>query len=102
MPALIKDTLSSLLDIPQTDTSALAKLELLIDICTEEAKSFTNQTDNEVIQNVVIAMVSERWSKLGSEGLNSASFNGVNESFIEDYSLTVQRLLRAKRRLKVI
>lgn len=102
MPTLIKETLISLLDIAQTDTSALTKLDLLIDICTEEAKAFTNQEDNEIIKNVVIAMVCERWNKLGSEGISSASFNGVSENFIDGYSQTVQSLLRAKRRLRLL
>lgn len=102
MTTTTETVLQSLLDISNTDTSALNKLDILIDICTEEAKAYTNQTDETVLRTLIIPMVCERWTKIGSEGLSSASFNGVNESFLDDYSQTVQRLLRAKRRLRCL
>jgi hypothetical protein len=98
----MKDKLIQLLDIDSSDTEALTKLELLIDICTEEAVAFTNQTDTDELQNLILLMVSERWNKIGYEGFSSYSYSGVSESLLEDYSLTVQRMIASKRKLKSV
>lgn len=97
----MRNTLITLLGIDNGDNEALANLDLLIYLCTDEAVNFTNNTaDN--LEALITMMVQERWSKLDSMGVSSASYSGVSETYVTDYSEAVQRLIRSKRKLKVV
>lgn len=97
----MKEQLIALLGIDSSDSKALAMLDLLIDICTDEAAAYTNQ-EAENLSSLIKLMVIERYNKLGNEGLSSVSFSGISENYLDDYSASLVRLLQSKRRVKVL
>ena len=97
----MKEQLIALLDIDSNDSKSLAVLDILIDICTDEATAYTRQ-EAEKITSLIKLMVIERYNKIGNEGLASTSFAGVGENFLEDYSASLVRLLQSKRKIKVV
>lgn len=80
-----------------------AKLAVLIEQVVEEVCGFTNQPciyDN--LYYTASQMVMIKWSKAGNEGLASASYGGVNESYLSDYPPSIIKALSRRRKLGVI
>jgi len=81
-------------------------LVLLIDTCTEEACIYTGLNNNSLTQqklsHIITMMVIERYNKRGNEGISSATYDGVSESYFEDYSAGIYRQLQQYKKLKVI
>lgn len=92
------DSLKTILQI--NDNSQDALIELLVDMCEEEYLSRTHQ--EEPVESIVNLMVVEKYNKLGNEGMTSAGYSGISESFESDYSEQVQKLIRAKTRLVML
>lgn len=73
----------------------------LIFSCTEDAATFCNRaTTDEILTPVIIEMVVESYNHLGAEGVTSQSYSGVSESYLDDYSAKVKRMLRNRRVFK--
>ena len=89
------DTLRILLQID--DSSQDNRLNVLVDQCEHEYLDRTHQ--DEADENIVNAMVVEKFNKLGNEGVQTMSYSGISESFESDYSEAVQRLIRSKARM---
>ena len=47
-------------------------------------------------------MVIERYNKIGTEGASSVSTNGINESYIEDYSRPIKEKLIKNRKVRLV
>ena len=57
--------------------------------------------------DVELSMVAEeiaviKLNRLGTEGLNSQSFSGVSESYIDGYPDHITKILNSKRRIKAL
>jgi hypothetical protein len=96
------DKIIQILSISEDDTSALDLIQTLIDICSDEAVAFTHEKDTEKLEEVIIAMVVERYNTLDYAGISSTSYSGVSQSFRDGYSEQVKALIRAKRHLKLV
>jgi hypothetical protein len=91
------DTLRTLLQIDDFDSSQDALLNELIEQCEAEYLRRTHQ--NETDKSIVNAMVIEKYNRLGNEGVQSIGYSGINETYESDYSESVQKLIRSKTRL---
>ena len=91
------DTLRTLLQI---DESQDVLLGALIDQCSEEYLRRTHQTV--VDEAIVNAMVTERFNRLGNEGIQSIGYSGITESYESDYSEQTRALIRSKTRMVAI
>lgn len=86
-----------------SDNSEDILINLLIEICEEEAFAYCNLPEyDERLDKIVLQMVIQSYNRLGTEGVASHSFSGVSESYIEGYSLNIKRALNRHRRLVVI
>ena len=94
------DTLKTLLQIKATDTSQDALLTTLIEQCDAEYLRRTHQTETD--ENIVNAMVVEKFNKLGTEGVSSFGYSGITESHESDYSEATKALIRSKTRMVAI
>ena len=78
----------------------------LIRVCYENAvvavEAYCNRTiDKELeyaAQKITIIML----NRMNTEGLNSQSFNGVSESYLDGYPADIQALLNRKRKVKIL
>lgn len=92
-----------LLGIKEDDESQDDILNLLIKICKDEAQDFCNLASySPKLDSAVIEMVIERYNKRGTEGATSVSSNGINESYIDDYSQTVKAKLIKNRKIRIV
>jgi hypothetical protein len=96
------DKIVQILGISEEDTQAQDLIETLIDLCSDEAESFTHEKDTSKLEELIIAMVVERYNTLDYAGISSTSYSGVSQSFRDGYSEQVKALIRAKRHLKLV
>ena len=86
-----------------TDDSKDDLLNILIALCKDEAVDFCNLTEySNKLDSAIIAMVIERYNKLGTEGLSSVSTNGITEDYLTGYSEIVLSKLRKNRKVKCV
>lgn len=94
----ILKTLQGLLGV-----SEAGKLASLITLCELDFKSYCNRDDvPSAADGVILAMVQQRYNRLGAEGLNSQSFNGVNENYINGYDTATVSLLNKFRKIRLL
>jgi hypothetical protein len=75
-------------------------IETLIDKCKEEAINYTH--NDAIPDSVVIDMVIYSFNKLGTEGLSSESYSGVDFDYLDDYPESLKRHLNSFRKVMVI
>ena len=86
-----------------TDDSKDELLNVLIGLCKDEAIDFCNLKEySSKLDSAIIAMVIERYNKMGTEGISSVSTNGINESYENGYSEIVLSKLRKNRKVKCV
>lgn len=72
----------------------------LIEDTTLEVTEYLNTTElSNVAQAIVRDLVIIKYNKLGSEGLSSESYSGVNQSFIDGIPKDIKDRLRRIRKL---
>ena len=86
----------------KTDEEDDNLLKLLIQQATDEAKEYTHREDVCELESIIEKMVVYNFNRLGTEGLNSESYSGVNYSYISDYPENIMRVLKKKRKLIVL
>ena len=95
------DKLKLLLNIKDDASDEL--LVVLIALCKEEAYVYCNLEEyDEKLDAIVIQMVIEKYSRIGSEGTTSQSASGASASYDSFYSDKVVRLLNKYRKVKMI
>lgn len=86
-----------------TDTSKDALLNLLLDECEAFALDYCHIDEaTPSLDEVIVLMVLERYNKLGNEGVASATYGGISENFMEDYSEGIYRRLKTFRKVRVV
>lgn len=84
-----------------TDTSKDALLNLLIDKAISQVVEFTHDPHCvTLLEDTVVDIVIFNYNRMGSEGLNSESYSGVNFSYSQDYPESILRPLRAHRKAR--
>ena len=84
-----------------TNCSDDSLLTTLRNECMDHAKEYCNLSAYEnKLDYVIQQMVCERYNKLYSDGLNSKSYSGINESYLDDYSPKIYKSLRKFRKLR--
>lgn len=97
------DKIKLLLGISEADMSQDEKIELLIEMAQGEATEYCHLIEyNEKLNPAVIAMVIEKYNRIGGEGLTSAASSGITESYIDGYSKTIYSLLNKHRRVRFV
>lgn len=97
------DKIKILLGIADEDESKDELIELLIELCKDEATNFCNLAAyNKKLDSIVISMVIERYNARGTEGLSSVSGSGVNEQYKDGYSSNIISALVKHRKIRCI
>ena len=95
------DKIKLLLGIAEDDKDEL--LLTLISLCKDEAIDYCNLEEySSKLDSAVIQMVIERYNRLGSEGLGSATSSGIREEYFSNYSDPVIRKLQKNRKVKCV
>ena len=94
------DNVKSELNI--TDASQDALLTSLITAETANAVTITHNPAAAEDDGLITRMVVFRYNRMGTEGLNSESYSGVNFSYTADYPADIMSLLKAMKKVRVI
>lgn len=85
-----------------SDTSKDELLSLLITDEQSNAQTITHNSDVAEDEALITKMVIWRYNTIGSEGLEAESYSGVNYSYTADYPDDIDRMLKARRKVRVI
>lgn len=78
-------------------------LNTLIAICKEEAYVYCNLPEyDSKLDNIVVAMVIERYNRMGSEGTISQNASGVSATYSDFYSDKVVKMLQKHRKVRMV
>ena len=90
------------LGIGDGDTSKDELLSLLITDEQSNAQTITHNSDVAEDEALITKMVIWRYNTIGSEGLTAESYSGVSYSYKADYPDDIDRMLKARRKVRVI
>lgn len=86
--------------IPNASTN---QLEALVDQAKVFATDYCNLAEySQDLDNVVILMVQENYSRTSAQGVSSRSYSGISEKYLNDFSDTVYKGLRKHRKIRTI
>lgn len=74
-------------------------LTILIEQAIDEALDYTHRDSADELDTSIIQMVVYKYNRIGTEGVDSESYNGVNFNYSPDYPESIMRGLRAKRKV---
>jgi len=95
------DKIKLLLNISNDDKDDL--LVTLISMCKDYATDYCNLEEyDQKLDSAVIEMVIERYNRIGSEGIISATSSGIKEEYKDGYSAPVIRKLQKNRKVKCV
>lgn len=68
----------------------------------QEAALYCNCPIDEDLERIAAQMAIVKLNRINTEGINTQSFNGVNEAYIDGYPANIMALLKAKRKVKLL
>lgn len=84
--------------LPNADST---KITILVSLAENYISNYCDVEYSSDMDSIVVLMVLEDYSKLGSDGITSRSANGISEAYMTDYSPKVISLLNKYRNKKV-
>lgn len=86
-----------------TDTSKDDLLSLLIENATQEVLTYTNQKSiNDSLNTAILLVVVYNFNRIGTEGVDSEGYSGVNFAYSSDYPDSIMRLLKKQKKIQTI
>lgn len=86
-----------------TNSDNTALLELILEMTKEEVIAYCNYTEYDTrLDNVVLQIATIKFNRFGTEGATSQGYNGASESYLDDYPLPIQKLLKGFKRIKTL
>ena len=67
-----------------------------------EVEEYCRREADTVLEGIADRIAVIKLNRLNSEGLNSQSYSGVNESYINGYPADIQAILDRKRKIKIL
>lgn len=83
-----------------SDTSKDDLLTALLNDTIEEVQTYIRSYDLDGLESVINQIVVIKYNRLTSEGLSSESYNGASFGYLSDYPESIQKALKAKRRVQ--
>ena len=78
----------------------------LINLCYEtaaaEVESYCNRKVDSELELIAVRIAIIKLNRMNTEGLQSQSYNGVNESYIDGYPADILAVMNRKRKIKVV
>lgn len=94
---MLLDKLKLALNISGDEEDEL--LNLLIDVATDEALTYTRREDAASLDTAIIQMCVYKYNRRETEGVDEEKYSGVSFVYADDYPAPVLKLLKAKRKV---
>ena len=79
-----------------------AQIALAYKIALAEVEEYCNREADSSLELIAEKIAVIKLNRIGTEGLASQSFGGVNESFVDGYPAEIMAVLNRKRKIKVV
>lgn len=79
-----------------------AQLSLSYEMALAEVESYCNRTADRELEIVAQKIAVIKLNRINTEGLQSQTYNGVSENYIDGYPADVLAVLNRKRKIKVV
>jgi hypothetical protein len=79
-----------------------AQIGLALKMALLEVEDYCNREVDPSLELLAEKIAIIKLNRLGTEGLASQGFSGINESFIDGYPADIQAALNRKRKIKVV
>lgn len=79
-----------------------AQIQHYYNLAAAEVKEYCKRELDDTLKLIVQQITIIKLNRIDTEGLNSQSYSGVNESYINGYPAEIVAVLNRKRKLKVI
>lgn len=80
--------------------------EMLIGLCAKQAlaevEAYCNRSADYELEMVAQRIAIIKLNRIGTEGIASQGYSGVNESYIDGYPADILAILNRKRKIKVV
>lgn len=80
--------------------------EMLIGLCAKQAlaevEAYCNRSADYELEMVAQHIAIIKLNRIGTEGIASQGYSGVNESYIDGYPADILAILNRKRKIKVV
>ena len=80
--------------------------DMLINLCSSQAlaevEAYCNRVADRELEIVAQRLAIIKLNRIGTEGVASQSYSGVNESYIDGYPADILAILNRKRKIKVV
>lgn len=93
------EQIKTILNINSSDKDPL--LTVLIEQAIDEAVNYTHNEDIATLKGCISNMVVYNYNRLGTQGIDSESYSGVNFSYSADYPESIIRQLNAHRKVRL-
>jgi hypothetical protein len=79
-----------------------AQIGLALKLSIAEVEDYCNRELDSTLELLAQRIAIIKLNRLGTEGLASQAFSGVNESYIDGYPTEILAVLNRKRKIKVV
>lgn len=79
-----------------------AQITLCYEMATAEIESYCNRLLDTELELIAQRIAVIKLLRLNTEGLTSANFSGVSESYLDGYPAEIMNVLNRKRKVKVL
>jgi hypothetical protein len=79
-----------------------AQIGLALKMSIQEVEDYCNREIDPSLELIAQKITVIKLNRLGTEGLASQGFSGINESFIDGYPADILAVLNRKRKIKVV
>lgn len=80
-----------------------AQIDLCVSMVKEEIEAYCNRSIEDLgIDCCVIKMAIIKLERIGSDAVNSESYSGISQSFIDGYPADIIAILNRKRKIKTL
>ena len=79
-----------------------AQISLALRMALAEVEAYCNREADAMLELCAEKIAVIKLNRMNTEGLNSQSFSGISESYIDGYPEDIQMILRGKRKIKVV
>lgn len=79
-----------------------AQISLCLKWALAEAQTYCRRELDLELELVAQRMAIVKLNRIGTEGLASQAYSGVNEGYIDGYPADIQAILKSKRKIKVV
>lgn len=79
-----------------------AQIELALRMAIAEVEAYCNREIDNVLEMAAMRIAVIKLNRTNSEGLNSQSYSGTSESYVDGYPADILAVLNRKRKFKIL